>query len=86
MERLSRGRDCLSEESVYVVSDIQGCRDMEGNRVCKDTLWSWSLDVEGMVDFPRFTCHQCADHSRYQRDIHPWLYFSTASHTDPETH
>lgn len=54
MERLSGGRDCLSGESVYVVSGIQAGRDMGCNGICKDTLWSWSFDVEGMVDFPGF--------------------------------
>lgn len=42
--------ETVSLEKVYIVSDIQGDRDMGCHRVCKDTLWSWSLDVDGMMD------------------------------------
>lgn len=40
----------MSLEKVHIVSDIRGARDMGCHRVCKDTLWSWSLYVDGTMD------------------------------------
>lgn len=64
------------------MSGIHRGRDVRCHRVCKDTLWFWSLDVHGMMAIPGFACHQCADDPRYQ-GTSILGYTSIAFHTAP---